>query len=408
MKKLCIVSSYGRPCGIAQYVEHLEPALKTLDGWDIEIASLPVDVLRSAERYARKSAAIEIDAIADKLRSADVVNIQFEPGLLGVDPFSIKRRLKKLIDASRKVIITYHTVPFNQGSLSGSGISLIKNHLRSYRANHVFSYLFREVRRNPEKFATIVHTKRERRAFELMGVASHSIYDHPLSFIGEQEKKTITKVEERKRIQSELDLSDSDKILGVFGFLSPYKGIEVAIKATKLLPEKYKLLIFGAVHPEALPHGKPSVPYIEELTELVTPSIPSESTFDGFDRVFFCGAPENRDFHRRMAGCDYLLLPYAEVGQTSSGPASMALDVDANLYVTGNKCFKELNKYARGALTFFDVGNHVELAQKILHIPAEQDKKSAAEQYRKNHNVERVALDYRTAFDALTGSTSFT
>lgn len=406
MKKLCIVSSYGRPCGIAQYVEHLEPALKGLEGWEIEVAALPVDVLRSSEKHARRSAAIEIDAIADSLRHADVVNIQFEPGLLGVDPFSIKRRLKKLIDASRKVILTYHTVPFNQGGLSGSGLGLLKNYVRAYRANYVFSYLFREVRANPEKFITIVHTKRERRAFELMGVAPASIYDHPLSFIGEQERQSISKAHEKQRLLDDLGLCESDKLLGVFGFLSPYKGIEVAIKATKLLPDEYKLLIFGAVHPEALPFGKPSVPYIEELTELVSPTKPEESRFEGFERVFFCGAPDNADFHRRMAGCDFLLLPYAEVGQTSSGPASMALDIDANLYVTGNKCFKELNRYARGALTFFDVGNHVELAQKILRTPSDESKRYAADQYRSNHNVERIADDYRCAFDALTRTTS--
>lgn len=407
MKKLCIVSSYGRPCGIAQYVEHLEPALRSLEGWDVEIVSLPVDVLRSSEKYARRSAIVEMEAIADRLRRADVVNIQFEPGLLGMGPFIIKKRLKQLVDASRKVILTYHTVPFNQGSFSGSGLAFIKNHLRAYRANFVFSYLFREVRANPGKFVTIVHTKRERRAFELMGVAPTSIHDHPLSFIGEQEKKSISKAEEQRRLRSDFGLAETDKLLGVFGFLSPYKGIETAIRATRLLPEQYKLLVFGAVHPEALPFGKPAVPYIEELTELVAPSAPDQSGFKGVERVLFCGAPENADFHRRMAGCDFLLLPYAEVGQTSSGPASMALDVDANLFVTGNKCFKELNKYARGALTFFDVGNHVELAQKILAGHADPQKRQAAEQYREDHNLERVARDYRSAFDFLADSASY-
>lgn len=407
MKKLCIVSSYGRPCGIAQYVEHLEPALRSLDGWDVEIVSLPVDVLRSSEKYARKSAVVELDAITERLRRADVVNIQFEPGLLGMDPFTIKKRLKQLIDASRKVILTYHTVPFNQGGFSGSGLALIKNHLRAYRANFVFSYLFREVRTNPGKFVTVVHTKRERRAFELMGVAPTSIQDHPLSFISQQEKNSISRTEEQRRLRSDFGLAESDKLLGVFGFLSPYKGIETAIKATRLLPDQYKLLVFGAVHPEALPFGKPAVPYIDELTELVSPIIPDQTGFNGFERVLFCGAPENADFHRRMAGCDFLLLPYAEVGQTSSGPASMALDVDANLYVTGNKCFKELNKYARGALSFFDVGNHVELAQKILAGQTDPQKRQAAERFRENHNVERVALDYRSAFDYLAGSASF-
>ena len=43
--KLLVISSYRRPCGIAQYLEFLEGPLRRL-AVDVEIAPLPVDLLR--------------------------------------------------------------------------------------------------------------------------------------------------------------------------------------------------------------------------------------------------------------------------------------------------------------------------------------------------------------------------
>ena len=95
--ELLIVSSYHRACGVAQYVEFLEIPLRQQDDFDIKIAPLPVDLLRSQSSYAKRAARAEFNAILQKVERADITNIQFEPGLLGFTPSQIWRNLNAII-----------------------------------------------------------------------------------------------------------------------------------------------------------------------------------------------------------------------------------------------------------------------------------------------------------------------
>lgn len=395
MKKFAIISSYHRACGIAQYVEHLEPCLKNIPGWEVEIIPLPVSVFRSGTKYAKTVAKLEMDAIIEKIKDADVVNIQFEPGLFGVSPFDVKKRIKKMVENSKNLIITYHTVPFSNTLTFPRSVRDIIRFLKISTRTLVFKFLFNKARKK-DNIINIVHTKRERYNFEMIGVPSSRIIDHPLSFISKEKKESLSYFEENNNLKKTFKLSDDSKIIGVFGFISPYKGIDTAILALKNLPENYNLLIFGALHPESLAHEQKINPYLNEIIKIIS----DKNNLSLSNRVIFCGAPDNESFIRYMEGCDYVVLPYQEVGQTSSGPASMALDLSKNIFLSNNRCFNELNKYAKNAFTFFDVGNHIELAQKISSsdegITLEECKK-----YNELHNVEAVCADYKRAFDLL-------
>ncbi|QKD04796.1 hypothetical protein EB235_27665 [Mesorhizobium loti R88b] len=401
-KKLLIVSSYHRACGIAQYVEALEGPLRLQADCEVEIVPLPVDIFRAQSNYARKAAKQQLAEIIKLVRSADVVNLQLEPGLFGLTPFSIWRRIGAIIDASKRVIITYHTVPQMEGERVSLNPRGLWHFLRSWRGNFVFDRLFKKVRNNPQKFRHIVQTSREARNFALIGLSTETIFHQPLSFLSRQERNVIDESRIKMEVSERYNI-EGKKFLGCFGFLNEYKGIEVAVRAMKYLPEDYHLLIVGGLHPEGILRHTIDQPYIKKLMNEIEFTDEEEiSSSNLIERVHFCGALGNREFNEVMLACDAIILPYAEVGQTSSGPAAMALDLARPIYCSRNQCFKELDRYQPGMLAFFEVGNHVELAEKIRRSDGTGKERVAARgAYLERYNVESRAALYLLAFENL-------
>jgi len=197
--RLLVVSSYRRPCGIAQYVEFLEGPLRQLA--QVEIAPLPVDLLRAQSSYARRAAAVEFDKIVEQARHADVVNIQFEPGLFGQTPLAIWLRLRRLLRASRKVIITYHTAPpMDEQRVLSLRWYLSRASLSAVRARFVFNCLLATIRRNPQRFHHIVHTRREAQRFALLGIPADAITVLPLSFLDHEARASLDRPAARVRL----------------------------------------------------------------------------------------------------------------------------------------------------------------------------------------------------------------
>ena len=394
--KLLIVSSYRRPCGIAQYVEFLELPLRVQTEFDVDIAALPVDLFRSGGPYARRAANQIFDEILSRVRKADVVSIQFELGLFGLTPFAIWRRLKAVLSASKKVIITYHTAPAASRPLR-LRLSELKDVLRSSRIDYVFRNLFRYARRRPGKIRHLVQTKREAVSLSLMGLDADTIFAEPLSFLQEETRRELADPKIRERLDQRYNLAGKT-VIGCFGFLADYKGTEVAIDAMEHLPDDYHLMIVGGLHPEGIVHHTTSQPFITKLMA----KIEDDETL--VHRVHFCGALSNDDFNMVMAGCDAVVLPYAEVGQTSSGPAALALDLQKPLYCSRTHCFKELDKFGPGAITFFEIGNHLELAEKLMREEAKDPHRvEARRSYVDAHNVEIRSQVYTAAARQLLG-----
>jgi glycosyltransferase involved in cell wall biosynthesis len=399
LPKLIVVSSYHRACGIAQYVEFLELPLLEQHHFHVEIAALPVDLLRAQSPYARKAAQTEYRKILQRVESADIVNIQLEPGLLGFTPHQIWRNLYALIRRAKKIIITYHTVPpLEAPRLQFDRRGLI-DYLRGWRGNYVFNRLFAKVRKNPTKFHHIVQTAREARNFALLGVPEETITHQPLAFISKDIRQQMDHEAAKTRVLAHMQIEAETFLVGCFGFLSPYKGIEVALKAMETLPKRYRLLIVGGLHPEGISIGNVDQPYIKNLLEIIKARPKLKN------RIHFCGALDNEGFSEVMLACDAVVLPYAEVGQTSSGPAALALDMGRPLYCSHTKCFSELAKYQPDAICFFEVGNHMELAEKLVRRDGERPERvKARSQYLEKFSVEHRAASYIAAAERLMGA----
>jgi glycosyltransferase involved in cell wall biosynthesis len=188
-------------------------------------------------------------------------------------------------------------------------------------------------------------------------------------------------------------LSDDAVLIGVFGFVSEYKGIGTAIQALQHLPKNHHLLIFGGVHPQEIAARQPRHPYIDKLfhhgfvdatlydeigelaaqgaprlvvdAEKGLPELLGKHPKDVSDRIHFMGAQAEPEFLSGMTVCDAVVFPYLEVGQSSSGPISQALELGCRIVASRTHAFLEFAEYHTNAIEFFDIGNHVELAERL-------------------------------------------
>jgi hypothetical protein len=77
------------------------------------------------------------------------------------------------------------------------------------------------------------------------------------------------------------------------------------------------------------------------------------------------GALDESDFLSGMTICDAVVFPYLEVGQSSSGPISQALELGCRIIASRTHAFLEFAEYHKDAVEFFDIGNHLELAERL-------------------------------------------
>jgi hypothetical protein len=87
------------------------------------------------------------------------------------------------------------------------------------------------------------------------------------------------------------------------------------------------------------------------------------------DRIHFMGAQSDADFLGGMAICDAVVFPYLEVGQSSSGPISQALELGCRVIASRTHTFIQLSRYHHNLIEFFDIGNHLELAGRVRARP---------------------------------------
>jgi hypothetical protein len=87
------------------------------------------------------------------------------------------------------------------------------------------------------------------------------------------------------------------------------------------------------------------------------------------DRIHFLGPQSDADFLSGMAICDSVVFPYLEVGQSSSGPISQALELGCRIIASRTHTFLQFARYHKDLIEFFDIGNHLELAGHLRARP---------------------------------------
>jgi glycosyltransferase involved in cell wall biosynthesis len=406
--KLAIVSTYDELCGIAAYTVAIK---KQLDPhFDITVFELDQYLLRHTNARVRKMGDAHIKSICDALKDFPMVNIQLEYGTFGSLNRDILRRMKMVFDASRALTITFHTVLSPPGSQWGEAWRSLKTGrvVRSFKnaaapylrslGNSTYKHLLHLQKR--KNVQVIVHTGRDARMMRFV-LGFENVHHHPLAFFTDADANAIKKSATRKGFAAFRKLKSNDVIIGLFGFLGPYKGFETVFRSLHWLPKNYHIAVFGGVHPQAIKRDLPIDPYVQTLIKtahaeepgLVTESrglsglpqmllknnkvadllqanakkVAGRDPHDLSDRIHFMGPLSDAEFAKGMAVCDVVVLPYLEVGQSSSGPISMAVELGKRIIASRTQAYMQFEKYHLGRIAFFDIGNHIELAQRIEH-----------------------------------------
>ncbi|MFN4128103.1 hypothetical protein [Pannonibacter indicus] len=402
MKKLAIVSTYDDLCGIAGYTKALVRQLQ--QDYEVTVFDLDQYLLRSTMRPLRKLGDQLIAEIVSQLPDFDAVNIQLEHGTLGSTHADIVRRFEKLALHDKPLTVTFHTVL----PIGGRGLRDLLRAMRHLDRRGFFEILNemrvgRELghpilksiaaRQERARTSAIFHTRRDARSHKLV-YGLRRVLDHPLVFYGDGGNAAAPQL--GMPLPAAVRKTANPVVLGVFGFISPYKGLLTAIHALRRLPGNFHLMIFGGVHPNDIRKGESVQPYLERMLGLITEGVDPKTAgkkaptredrvnmhLDDPDllrqimtgmqdisgRVHFMGAVKDDAFASAIQACDVVVLPYEEVGQSSSGPLAIANDVGARIVCARNKAFLQYDRYNPGRLNFFDIGNYIELAQRVVSV----------------------------------------
>lgn len=432
MKKMAIVSSYNELCGNATYTEVLRKEFSKY--YEVDVLALRTDILSSNKRAVSKLADEHVKEIALKLGEYDYVNIQFEAGLYGTSRGNIIRRIKWLIDACTNLTFTMHRVDIPKSLfdkdylkklLTGKFFANLKEFRQYNYMAKIYGVIVNYIKRRAKtrNLNIIVHTKREKKNIQQI-LGFQNVYDFPITFLDQAMRERTRNPKERQEFIQKYGMEEGDVLIGLFGFISEYKGHDTAIKALKLLPPNYKIMIFGSQHPMGIVNNMAIDPYIGKLLKLVErnsakydafeslvkPANHKETSGDGgvywtmgkeeerFDRrVFFLGSLSDEDFINALYCCDFAVLPYLETNQSGSGIASLVLESKIKSLYSNNKAFFELQKYYPHTFETFDIGNYNELAYKILHY--QHDYRDAIDQCLMTYNLENNVLFQKSVLE---------
>jgi glycosyltransferase involved in cell wall biosynthesis len=368
--RLAIVGSESAFCGIASYIRHITKYLEPC--FDLIDVRLQQRSMSDRTPAGRRVAFDEVASAAALLRQADWVNLHLEPGTLGTMPGDIVDRFKTLVENARRLIVTFHSVGRPEasacltrfGQLVGGrlGRLLISEAYQHLQLNFVWRQLFEVLKRARRRgrVAMIAHTKADAHLLRTFGF--REVYDHPLSYLNNSE---LDRLKGSAFVRSNM-LNGSSGIvkLGLFGFISPYKGILAAVEALRYLPSNFRLIIQGSIHPMVGLDHQECDDYLRKILQRIEQA-------QLIDRIDFRESPDDNGFLEAMQAVDIVLCPYMEMRQSASGPAKMAIELEKPLVCTRTESFLELAGYYPNRIRLIDIGNYVQLAQTVQAIAHE-------------------------------------
>lgn len=403
--RLALISAVDELCGIGAYCRSLERQLSR--DFEVSVFGLDQYLLRGRHRRIRQLGDRHIKEICREIGRFDAVNLQLEHGTLGRAARDIYRRFGWIVAAAPQISVTFHTMlPTPEFDVAAWMRALrrldlaaaMRLHSQYLRNNLLSAGVVHRLRRAQRKkrTAAIVHNRYDLRQMRDIH-RIREVYDHPLAFLGEGEAREIRAGARRDRFPLLGNAPEDAKMIGVFGFFGRYKGFETVTRAMQHLPSHYHMLIFGGVHPNEIPRHQPIDPHIASLldagyvdttlverikTEAGRESLSMSVSIDQSlrdilvrhpkdlsGRLHFMGALEERDFLAGMAICDAVVMPYLDVGQSSSGPISQAVELGCRVIASRTRTFLQFALYHPQRIEFFDIGNHLELAERIMAAP---------------------------------------
>jgi glycosyltransferase involved in cell wall biosynthesis len=298
-----VTTTSDMPSGVAGYTERLAAALSD-EGMRVHVLAPTVEGEPAltdlgggvtVERcYRRGATALPMAALAARRCGAPVVHVQFETFLYG-GPASIPGLVPALAGLRRRrsgPVVTLHQV-VDPSTIDDAFTAMHRVRVPPAVARLGLTAVQRMV--PALAAATVVHEQSFARVVPSAVVVPHGV-------------DSATPSSERTQLaKQELGLRADRLNVLCFGFLAPYKGLEVALQAAALAPE-VELIVAGGSHPRlAQPDG-----YADDLKRRYGTA------------ARFTGYVPDAQVPALFEAADLLLLPYPTPFATS-GPLALAL-----------------------------------------------------------------------------------
>lgn len=337
--KYGVVSSFDVLCGNATYSEAIATGLEAR--FEVFRIEIPISFQSAYDEMM-------LSHLVKQVEKCDIVNIQMELSLYGPTPFIAAKVLKKLIDASSHVIITFHRVEIKPTNWVRQLYHLVKLNkkkelfktLLKYQVDKVLAQTYRSIVDQTVKKngLMIVHTEREYKKLKGINQAAN-VEIHPIIW-PDQKVNSLT-----------LDpyYKHKHRVLGLFGFITPYKNYDLVIEA--LRDQNINLLIAGGTHPQSLDYGKAYLnatrSYFGRLSEKL-------SLNDYRGRIHVVCSPDDQGLIDLIHSVDIVCIPYSDTGQSASGIYSMAVQYGKQIIVSDISAHREFNEYLNEKPYMFD------------------------------------------------------
>ncbi|MGE0616242.1 MAG: glycosyltransferase [Bacteriovoracia bacterium] len=398
--KVAWVSTWNKTCGIADYSKIILPAVRAAAktalpaGYAIELH--PIDELRR-----RGQVAAWVESLARL--SPDVVIFQHEYGIWGGKrpPRYLFPRVVKAVRARlprAKLIATAHNVLARDYVFPTRGrglqapLRVLANHLLMPRMRRAWSEetwgVLDEV---------IVHSELQVSDVRASGCPKVTVIPHfvpALAPAGEGLRNTKLSPETEWKIRNAAKhpvitphrLAPGEparKTVMVFGFFSPEKGQDLAVRALEHLERDVHLVLAGGARRTADYH------YMESC-------LGTARALELGDRVSVSGFVQKDFIDDYYARADLVLAPFLET--TGSGSLAQALGRGAPILASDLPLNKEIERRQPGCLAFFHTGDPEDCARQIRRLlTSEKDRENlsrAALEYAAHYSPEKIGAEY--------------
>ena len=235
-----------------------------------------------------------VEPIITHIMDADIVHIQHEYGIYKLDD-RLPTLLKRLKAEKKRTIITIHCITPLQFSKSGV-MNMAENCAKQ------IAELADEV---------IVHLDSQKAILERLGIPSVKIHviTHGTS-LSDADKK-----DSRRR----LNLPEEGKIITAFGFINPFKGLDLLLDVLKEIREEVKdvyLFIAGGLAPTATEKDRK---YVQNLKEMVDKNNLADNVI--FPNAFI----PNEELPYALGATDVVLFTHYHEDRSASGSIHLAI-----------------------------------------------------------------------------------
>lgn len=390
------LSSWQEPCGIADYTATL---ITGLGSRGVASAVYPIGPGRRANLTADELQESQAE-IVDQCRDFQLIHIQHEHSFFlergGKLSSAIKRFGKLLIalrQAGRPVVVTFHTSPpIDRRFLSILGRRKVSESFRQFRISRAWRKALQPFALD-RQLSAIAHTHDTRHRLIHQGIPQGSILRLPLSLPA----VSMVTPEERATMLQSLGYAPEVKLLSIFGFISSYKGTDVAIEALKLLPPEYHLAVVGGSHPES--RGDRTLNKL--LKTCLHPRLQG--------RVRFTDFVDRPTLRRYQTASTFCLAPYKDIDISGSAGIGLAIGSGNPTIASRISSFLEIQRDSRGALILIAPNAPHELAWKVLRLQQDsggiKDCVERSIEYARSCSLERITDETLALYERTLGAT---